>query len=92
MRLRAFADSEGLDQTIYILTHLSLVSHKRDISKQCRPRSDAAERGVWSGSTLFVLSTGTSLNHGNNKNLADTPFTGNELVQRVKVEESTWKK
>ena len=25
-------------------------------SKQCRPRSDAAERGVWSGSTLFVTS------------------------------------
>ena len=23
-------------------------------SKQCRPRSDAAERGVWSGSTLFA--------------------------------------
>ena len=24
------------------LTHLSLASHKRDIGKQCRPRSDAA--------------------------------------------------
>ena len=35
-----------------ILTHLSLASYKMDIGKQCRPRSDAAERGVWSGSTL----------------------------------------
>ena len=24
------------------------------LSKQCKPRSDAAERGVWSGSTLFA--------------------------------------
>ena len=24
------------------------------LSKQCRPRSDAAKRGVWSGSTLFA--------------------------------------
>ena len=30
-----------------------LASHKRDIGKQCRPRSDAAKCGVWSGSTLF---------------------------------------
>ena len=28
------------------LTHLSLASHKWDLCKQCRPRSDAAERGV----------------------------------------------
>ena len=27
---------------------------QRDLSKQCRPRSDAAKRGVWSGSTLFA--------------------------------------
>ena len=37
-----------------ILTHISLASHFWDISKQCRPRSDAAERGVWSGSSLFA--------------------------------------
>ena len=29
-----------------VLTHVCLASHKRDIGKQCRPRSDAAERGV----------------------------------------------
>ena len=27
------------------------------LCKQCRPRSDAAERGVWSGSTLFAIHT-----------------------------------
>ena len=50
------------------LTRLSLASPKRDIGKQCKPRSDAAERGVWSGSTLFALNTGISLKHGINKN------------------------
>ena len=28
---------------VIFLTHLSLVSHRRDISKQCNPRSDASE-------------------------------------------------
>ena len=51
-----------------ILIHLSLAANKRDNGKQCRPRSDAAERGVWSGSTLFALNSGISMNHGNNKN------------------------
>ena len=50
------------------ITHLSLASYKRDIGKECRPRSDAAERSVRSGSTLFALSKGISVNHGNNKN------------------------
>ena len=36
------------------LTHLCLASHKLDLDKRCRPRSDAAERGVWLGSTLFA--------------------------------------
>ena len=49
------------------LTHLSLASHKRDIGRQCRPRSDAAECGVWSGSTLFALNSEISLKYGNNK-------------------------
>ena len=29
-------------------------SYEMDIGMQSRPRSDAAERGVWSGSTLFA--------------------------------------
>ena len=36
------------------LTHLSLASFLSDIGKQYRPRSDAAERGIWSGSPLFA--------------------------------------
>ena len=56
------------------LTHLNLASHKRDISKQCRPRWDAAERDVWSGSTLFALSTGISVNYGKNKKHTRHPF------------------
>ena len=36
------------------LTRISLVSFLRDIGKQCRPRSDAAESGVWAGSPLFA--------------------------------------
>ena len=47
---------------VLILTHLSLTSHKRDIGKQRRPRSDAAKCGVWLGSTLFALNTEIELN------------------------------
>ena len=36
------------------LTHISLASHFRDIDEQCRPRSDAAECGVWLQSSLFA--------------------------------------
>ena len=50
------------------LTHISLVSLKMDIDKQCRPTKDAAERGVWSGSTLFALCSEISIKHDNNKN------------------------
>ena len=31
-----------------------MYSDRKTLSKQCRPRSDAAERGVWSGSRLFA--------------------------------------
>ena len=69
------------------LTHLCLASHKWDIGKPFRPRSDAAERGVWSGSKLFALSSEISTKHDNNKNLLDTPYIGNEPVQRFEVED-----
>ena len=39
------------------LTHYSLEAPKRVIGKQCRPRSDAAERGILSGSPLFANSS-----------------------------------
>ena len=47
------------------LSHLNLASYNRDIVKQSRPRSDAAERGVRSGSTLFALSSEISTKHDN---------------------------
>ena len=37
-----------------ILTHISLASFLWVIDKHCRPRSDATERGVRSGSQLFT--------------------------------------
>ena len=36
-----------------VLTHISLASFLWDVRNLCRPRSDAAERGVWSGSALL---------------------------------------
>ena len=72
-----------------ILTHLSLASHKRDIDKQSRPRSDAAKRGVCSGSTLSALSLEISTKLKNNKNYPHITYIGNGPVQRHKVNEST---
>ena len=43
--------SEGFD--LIILSYLLYVFGKTGLAKQCRSRSDATERGVWSGSTLF---------------------------------------
>ena len=53
---------------MYILTHFSRDTPKRVIGKQCRPRSDAAEHGIWSGSTLFALNKGISIKHSYNRN------------------------
>ena len=63
----------------YELTNLFLVYHKKDIGKESRPRSDAAERGcdVWSGFTVFELKTGISVKYNNNKNKPDTPSVRN---------------
>ena len=36
------------------LTYISLASFLLDIGKQWMPRSDATERGVWSGYPLFA--------------------------------------
>ena len=43
------------------LTRFSRETPKRVTGKQCRPRSDAAECGIWSGSTLFALNTEISI-------------------------------
>ena len=47
---QAWQSSAGL----VFLTHIRLASHFWDLGKQCRPRSDATECGIWSGSTLFA--------------------------------------
>ena len=73
---------------IWTLTHISLASHKRGICKQCRPRSDAADRGVWSGSSLIELNIWISIKHGNNKNYPDTLILKMDRF-KLKVEEST---
>ena len=39
-----------------LLTYCSRDTRKRVFGKQWRPRSDAAECGVWSGSPLFANS------------------------------------
>ena len=79
----------GLRISEHALTHLCLASHKMDIGKLCRPRSDATKRGVWSGSTLFALTRGISIYYCTNRNSPDTPSIGNGSVQRVKVVEYT---
>ena len=58
------------------LTHLCLASHKWGIGKQCRPRSDAAERGVWSGSTLFAIRLESFNNKSNYDDFYITPLYG----------------
>ena len=42
------------DRTASPFTQISLASFVYDIGKQCIPRSDATESGVWSGSPLFT--------------------------------------
>ena len=47
---------------MYSLTNLCLAPQKKDIGKRCRLRSDTTECGVWSGTSLFELNTGISVN------------------------------
>ena len=61
---------------------------RKDTGKQYRPRSDAAERGVWSRSTLFALNTEIPIRTVMNKNWPDNPTTENGRALRIEVEES----
>ena len=61
MKIKTFARIQS------VLTHVCLASQKIAIGKQCIYRSDAAERGVWSESTLFALNTGISIKLDNNE-------------------------
>ena len=42
---------------LYLITHLCLASPTMDICKLCRPRSDALECVIGSGTTQFALTT-----------------------------------
>ena len=53
-----------MNTPISVLTHFSPETPKRAIGKQYRSRSDAAECGVWSGSTLIALNTGFFIKQG----------------------------
>ena len=46
-----------LTKLLNYLTHCSLETPKKVIGKQCRPRSDATKRGVWSGFPLYANSS-----------------------------------
>ena len=37
---------------LFFKTHLCIASHKRDIRKECKPRSDVADRRVYTVSIL----------------------------------------
>ena len=52
---------EFSSQDTFTKTHFSWEHPKRVIDKQCRPWSDAADLGIWSGSALFALVTGISV-------------------------------
>ena len=67
------------------------MSHKSDIDKQCRARSDVAKH-VWSGSTVFAFNTEISIRHGYDRNYPDTCSIENGPFQGVKVELSSWRK
>ena len=62
---------------------------KRDFGKQCRPRSDATEHGVWLGSTLFAIRTGGAINMVTIKTNQTLLIFGNKPVKILNVEEST---
>ena len=47
---------------------MPIASHKRDNDKQRKPWSDATERNIWLGYTMFAFNTGISLKNGNNNN------------------------
>ena len=59
---------QSIQKEYLSLTHLCPVSKNGTLGNQCRPRSDAAERGIVSGSSAFALNTVISVKRGNTKN------------------------
>ena len=68
------SSAELAKRVLKVNPFIYLVSHKMDIGKQCRPRSDAEECDSWSWSALFVLMTGIVMKHGTNKNQTVTHY------------------
>ena len=66
------------------LTHFSQETAKRETGELCRPRSDAAECGIWSGSVLCALNTGIPIKHSYNKNQPDT------LLLEIDLSKELW--
>ena len=62
------ATSLETNPVVVTRSHFSLETPKRVTDKKCRPRSDATQCGIWSGSTLFSLNTGISIKYSNYKN------------------------
>ena len=50
------------------ITHSSLVSNKMDIMANSVDPDQMRQNGIWSGSTMFALSSEISTKHDNNKN------------------------
>ena len=73
---------------LVFLTYSHLETRKRVIGKQCRSRSDATWRGVWSGSIVFAYRV---FHQKTEKNRPDAPTMTNGLLQHtcITVEEST---
>ena len=77
----SLAGSHGLHRLMF------LASHKSDISKQCRPRSEAQQN--WSGPTLFGYQEFLFEIKWKWKSTSSTPKFGNGLVQLIMMEKST---
>ena len=56
-----------------LFNHISIATHFGDKGKQCRPRSDAGECGVWSRCTLFAYRI-FYLQNSKNENVHQTPL------------------
>ena len=82
-RIRTTERSAGGMNSVAI-THISLATLVWDLGKQCRPRSDAAERSVYTvcfQEFLFEMKLKW-------KSTPDTPKIRNGLVQLIRMEKS----
>ena len=56
--MSSFQSNENIhkkeDGSHYLVSINKTASNFWDLGKQCRPRSDAAERRIWSGPSLFA--------------------------------------